>query len=115
MFKITGKNGFHLVFANDISISVIWGPGTYSDNHNERIKFEGDEIMTSKTAEIMIWDMKNDRDILWWGADEVKGFLSVDDVTKIMAVCQDSSSLTEISKKLEALKFIETELQNIKK
>lgn len=115
MFKITGKNGFHLVFANDISISVIWGPGTYSDNRNKEISFKDNETMTSKTAEIMIWDMKNDRDILWWGDEEVKGFLTVDDVTKIMSVCQDSSSLAEISKKLEVLKFIEPKLQTIKK
>jgi hypothetical protein len=111
MFKITGKNGFHLVFGNDISISVIWGPGTYSDNRDKH-KFVDDVIMTSKTAEIMIWDMKNDRDILWWGSDEVIGWLSVDDVTKIMAVCQDSSSLSEISKKLEVLKFIKPNLEN---
>ena len=52
----------------------------------------------------MIWDEESDRTVSF-GVDEVKGWLTADDVAVIMSVCQDSSSVGEIEKKLQALKF----------
>jgi hypothetical protein len=103
MFKSTRSSGFVMTFKNKITMSVQWGAGTYSDNKS-LTPFQIIQDLGSSTAEIMIWDEESDRTVSF-GHDEVKGFLSTDDISVIMSVCQDSSSIVEIEKKLQALKF----------
>lgn len=53
-FNNWSANRFHFTFPNGNHISVVWGSGTYSDNHdardylNDRTKFR-----TSNTVEVM--------------------------------------------------------------
>jgi hypothetical protein len=104
MFKSTRSSGFKITFKNKITMSVQWGGGTYTDNRSKPFGTETESDLESSTAEIMIWDEESDRTVSF-GIEEVKGWLTADDVAVIMSVCQDSSSVGEIEKKLQTLKF----------
>lgn len=56
-FRITGKKGFHITFANGYTVSVQFGPGNYCDNYGRRIGHDdaicGEEGST--TAECAVW------------------------------------------------------------
>jgi len=57
MFKITGKKGFHVEFANGFTVSVQFGPGNYCDNYNMQIG-EEETLAGSKgsaNAECAVW------------------------------------------------------------
>jgi hypothetical protein len=67
MFTITQNKGFHITFANDITISVQWGPGNYCGNqdmsckslltfHTSTITGVSHPVPPSSTAEIALWD-----------------------------------------------------------
>jgi hypothetical protein len=61
MFSITQNKGFHITFANGITISVQWGPGNYCDNRDMSFKSmiftdSGQPAAPSPTAEIALWD-----------------------------------------------------------
>lgn len=60
--KQTGANGLHFTFHNGITVSVQWGPGTYSDNHD--LMFHPNihgtidiysKTWPSQTAEVYAW------------------------------------------------------------
>lgn len=64
--KETGPNGVHFIFVNGITVSIQWGPATYSDNHDalwwtplERIEDKLDRKYPSKTAEVYAWLVDN--------------------------------------------------------
>ena len=56
-FYITGKKGFHVVFANGYTVSVQFGPGNYCENYDARIGEEDEECgkKGSFTAECAVW------------------------------------------------------------
>jgi hypothetical protein len=56
-FRITGKKGFHITFANGYTVSVQFGPGNYCDNYDRRIGYEDEEcgVDGSRTAECAVW------------------------------------------------------------
>jgi len=56
MFAITRGTGFHVTFANGWTVSVQWGPCTYSDNHDS-MEFDVDKRAPYKstTAEVAVW------------------------------------------------------------
>ena len=54
--KVTGKNGFHVTFTNGYTVSVQFGPGTYSDNYDANFDlYRNPEPLTSKTVECAVW------------------------------------------------------------
>ena len=70
MFKITGHNGFHITFENGYTVSIQFGPGTYSDNYNQPFpnrERKGTALrLSSSTAECAIWidGSKSGRDMI---------------------------------------------------
>ena len=83
MFKTTNGTGFQIQFPNEWTVSVQWGRGTCSDNHD---KWPMDVApLTSKTAEIAAWD----KDGNWYQFNEyeqVKGRCSPDEVTDFINI-----------------------------
>lgn len=56
-FRITGKKGFHVTFANGWTVSVQFGPGNYCDNYDLNI-FDDAELAGNRgstTAETAVW------------------------------------------------------------
>jgi len=61
MFKITGKKGFHITFANGYTVSVQFGPGNYCDNYDRRIGRDEESSGSdgSSAAECGVWGPNN--------------------------------------------------------
>lgn len=52
-FAIASNCGFQMTFPNGFTASVIWGRGSYSDNHHNS-KLEYGEVCESDTAEVAV-------------------------------------------------------------
>ena len=68
--------GFHILFDNDYTVSVQWGPGSYCDNHWVST-FEKRAVWTSETAEIALFSPSrkfvscgDDDDVRGWQTKE---------------------------------------------
>ena len=92
-FCITDGKGFHMAFKNGNEISVQWGPGNYCDNRRSTFgKQRNVEFYESDTAEIAVLNSKGEwltREIAKKAGfgkinDDVMGYLSADDVLRIM-------------------------------
>ena len=79
--------GFAMTFENGWTISVQWGPGNYCNRQNsDENPFDGTfHDYISPTAEIAAWD-KNGKWTQLSSHDDVKGWLSVNDVYEYMAM-----------------------------
>lgn len=67
--RIINGKGVHLVFDNGCTLSIQFGPGSYSDNYDMPISEEGYRLAGRKgsaTAEIAIWD----KDKRWYSFDK---------------------------------------------
>lgn len=79
-----------MTFANGNTISVQWGYGNYCENREGEMTYDmkGSEIMTkSADAEVASWDKNgvwNLRTFLPDASDDVKGWLSADEVLAFM-------------------------------
>lgn len=84
MFKTTDNKarGFHMAFDNGRVISVQWGRGNYCENYNKPKAKDGD---SSATAEIASWCSKCNKWLKLTSDDEVKGWLTADEVADYMA------------------------------
>jgi hypothetical protein len=84
--RITGKNGFHITFTNGYTVSVQFGPGTYSDNHGADFKlYRNPEFMTSNTVECAVW--AGDGAMIKrpsFGGDTVGSYMTPEDMLKLM-------------------------------
>ncbi len=56
-FYITSKHGFHVVFENDWTVSVQFGPGNYCDHYDREIGRDSEACGKegSTTAETAVW------------------------------------------------------------
>jgi hypothetical protein len=84
-FYITGGKGFHVVFRNDWTISVQFGPGNYCDNYDAPINSEGFKSAGergSMTAEVAAWGP--DGNMIDFGGDTVLGRQSPEQVLALM-------------------------------
>lgn len=87
MFYITRKSGFHITFDNGYTVSVQFGPATYSSNYDAPINSESDDNCGkngSRTAEVAVWGKDGkmiERD--GWG-DTVKGYVTAADVLELL-------------------------------
>ncbi len=102
MFRITSHKGFQMVFANGCTVSVQFGPGNYCEHHNVGIGSvhallapERAEQWESEQAEVAAWDAEGK----WhdFGNDQVKGYMSPDDVMDFMRMIQTEG----VTKKFE--------------
>ncbi len=62
-------SGFCVTFENGWTISVQWGPGSYTDNYDEPVTCQEREgaLLQSKVAEIAAY---NKAETMWWDFDE---------------------------------------------
>lgn len=82
-FRATSNHGFHIYLANGYRVSVQWGGGTYSDNH-ETWDFS-DRPMQSSTAEVAVINPEGKLiETPFNPHDTVIGWQSMEDVKKIV-------------------------------
>ena len=105
MSKFVNNNGkgFGMTFDNWFTISVQWGKGNYSSN---RDLVEDDTIknLEAVSAEIAVIDA--DGKFLGINKDEMEaviGWVSPDNVAKIMSIVQSAQSSEEIKLKVKSL------------
>lgn len=90
MFSTNANKGFSITFANGNTVSVQWGPGNYCDPvhpsgrmapHDAPLS-TADGTWQSSTAEVAAWDSEGN----WHrcGYDQVKGYLSADEVSEFI-------------------------------
>lgn len=79
-----GKRGVHVKFDNGWIVSIQWGSGTYSDNHDDlNIDAWTRPAPDSTTAEVAVW--KNDGKMRRWDeGDVVAGWKSWEDVQALL-------------------------------
>lgn len=96
--KVFAQKGFLLTFDNELTISVMFGGGNYCEKRNDQPNFSNNCRFEheSKDAEIAIWD-KTDT---WFnfGHDQVKGYISADEVAKWIAKVQRAKTIRSIRK-----------------
>lgn len=88
--------GVHLKLDNGWTISVQWGPGTYSSNHGD-MSFDAWKrpAKDSLTAEIAAWKDEGEM-IPWPEGDTVRGWQSWDEVQAVIdAAERDELPLAE--------------------
>ena len=109
-FKITNHKGFRMGFENGFEISVQWGPGNYCERQDEDFnKPEKSDFWSSRSAEIAIFDTNNKMQenssvgMISLGRDTVEGWVSADQVAKVIAIVQSSKTTEEIQQKYKAL------------
>lgn len=88
-FNIFHNKGFHMTFANGLTVSVQFGAGNYCEHYHDDVGCEQIcEHWESKDAEVAVWDRHGnwitrqfyDQDI----GDDVLGGQSTDEVAKLI-------------------------------
>ena len=109
-FLATRNKGFRMTFKNGFAISVQWGPGNYCERQDEDFDQPMKErFWESKSAEIAIFDTNNriqensSAGMISLGRDTVEGWVSADQVAKVIAIVQSSKTTEEIQQKYKAL------------
>ena len=103
-FVATQNKGFGITFQNGFGVSVQWGTMNYCEKKN--LGADGDEEMKtprweSRTAEIAIY---KDQKFVDLGDDQVIGWLSADEVAKIIEGVSSAESSDEIINEIKKLK-----------
>lgn len=91
-----GGNGVHVTFPNGWTVSVQWGPGTYSTNHHHPslgVVFPPPEL-DATAAEIAAWKGESGM-IDWPDGDSVQGWQSWDDVQAVLDMAE-AGTLAEV-------------------
>tara|TARA_B110000902_G_scaffold250618_1_gene309989 strand:- start:293 stop:631 length:339 start_codon:yes stop_codon:yes gene_type:complete len=104
-FIATYNKGFQMKFDNGFSISVQWGTHNYCErkSFNTNIDPVKERIWESMSAEIAVFDSENK--ILPIGnEDSVIGWLTPDEVAKIIAGVSSAESRDEIVYEINKLK-----------
>ena len=103
-FIATRNKGFRMGFDNGFEISVQWGPENYCErkDHTDFDKPINERFWESCSAEIAIFDSKDDS-MITLGEDTVEGWVSADQVAKVIAVVQSAKTINEIKEKYKAL------------
>jgi len=92
-FVASRNRGFFMNFENGFGISVQWGTFNYCEKKN--LGADGDEETKtnrweSNSAEIAVFEGERMINISTDGIDHVIGWLSTDDVAKIIAIVQSA-------------------------
>ena len=109
-FLATRNKGFRMTFKNGFAISVQWGPGNYCEKKDEDFDKPMDErFWESCNTEIAVIDTNNRMQenstagMILLGRDTVEGWVSADQVAKVIAIVQSSKTTEEIQQKYKAL------------
>ena len=109
-FLVTRNKGFRMTFKNGFAISVQWGPGNYCEKKDEDFDKPMDErFWESCSAEIAVIDTNNNIQenssvgMISLGRDTVEGWVSADQVAKVITIEQSSTTKEEIETKLKTL------------
>ena len=104
-FVATQNKGFFMEFENGFGISVQWGTANYCEKRNTTIH-PTDQMehkrWDSLSAEVAILKDKKFIDI---GDDQVIGWLSPDEVAKVIEIVATAHTNTEIQVKIEVEKI----------
>jgi hypothetical protein len=102
----TMKNkGFHITFNNGLTISVQFGAGNYCSNKEESYNFSmNQDAVDSSTAEIAIWNdsgkwfafNQDEKDDEFYYPDTVKGWVTPDEVGKIINKVRKAKSIEKL-------------------
>lgn len=96
-------NGMHFWFSEDVGVSIIWGWGSYTENHMPKHSPDDrSEPMTSDTVELYplgSWPNQCQQDVLEiLGADEFPvGYVDLPAFTKVMARLSEETSSNDDS------------------
>ena len=100
MFKSTRNKGFQMTFQNGMTISVQFGASNYCERKNMTTIYKDEmdattPIISSSDAEIAIWDKEGK----WYnfGSDEVKGWVSPDEVVFWITAAREAKTLEDIN------------------
>ena len=109
-FLATRNKGFRMGFENGFEISVQWGPGNYCERKDEDFdKPPKERFWESCNAEIAVFNANNRKQenssvgMISLGRDTVEGWVSADQVAKVIAIVQSSKTTEEIQQKYKAL------------
>lgn len=89
-FAITGGKGFHITFANGVTVSVQFGGGNYCANYHAQIWPPPKEDTESPDAEVAVFGSGGVRSGNWltklWKdeGDDVVGYQTPDDVLSLL-------------------------------
>ena len=95
--------GFGITFDNGFTISVQWGRGNYCSN---RDLVEDDTIKHLEAVSVEVAVINEEGKFLGINKDEMEaviGWVSPDDVAKIMSIVQSAQSSEEIKLKVKSL------------
>jgi hypothetical protein len=100
MLRTANNKGFQLTFSNGLTISVQFGSHNYCCRRNSSMDLFAEmaiPMVESLDAEIAIWDATG----TWFnfGSDEVKGYVSTDEVGEWIDRVRRASTLEELADK----------------
>ena len=118
-FLATRNKGFRMTFENGFAISVQWGPENYCDRKNEEDfdKPMKERFWESKSAEIAVFNKEGRNSMIPIAGytlentdgteesytDVVSGWLSTNQVAKVIAIVSSAQTEDEVTKKLKSL------------
>lgn len=98
MFISTQNKGFRMEFENKFSISVQWGSGNYCSNRDKESNEIKDRFTESINAEVAIFF---NNIMLPVTHNEVIGWVSTNDVARIISMVSSASNKKELVKEIE--------------
>jgi hypothetical protein len=103
-FETTLNKGFMMQFENGFKISVQWGVGNYCTRKNDGDFRESmnQDYWESATAEIAIFE-KDGGMVDCTEMDTVAGWLTTDQVAKVITIVSSATSYNELTKKIKSL------------
>jgi hypothetical protein len=82
----TGGRGFHITMLNGLTVSAQWGNGNYCQNYRRPHYGPDREIQESDDCEVAIFMPNGDWHV--FEGDTVKGYVSADDLARLIGYCQ---------------------------
>ena len=107
-FATDYNKGFRMTFHNGMTISVQFGSSNYCSRrslHSIVLSEMKEPITTSPDAEIAIWDANGDWFI--FGSDQVKGFVTPDEVALWIHIVSSAESLNHLQELAEEVGVVE--------
>jgi hypothetical protein len=100
MIRATKQPGFQMVFKNGLTISVQFGKMNYCSRkartYKEVINDEIENSIESPDAEIAIWSSNDKEPWFDFGSDQVKGWVSADEVAFWITQTQKADNLEDL-------------------
>jgi hypothetical protein len=105
MLRSTKQPGFQMVFNNGLTISVQFGKMNYCSRKSREYMYtdEIDVPAQSPDAEIAIWSSDKNEPWFDFGSDQVKGWVSSDEVAFWIHQTQKAANLEDLKTKCKHL------------